>query len=105
MVEFARNANVKILTSPRPSFQAKGRAGQSSADLLPDIEQDTTSQPRDESWEGASDHTSILYEVRNANLKVGKRRVSKSMLHNMRNREEAGERYIQVIPWLVERAR
>lgn len=44
-----------------------------------------------------------MYRVRNAKLITGKRRVSNAMLHNVRNPEEAGERYRRTIMPLIER--
>lgn len=83
--------NATVSAPPHPSYYAKGRNGSSKPDLLVDIEKENISQPRSEIWNGTSDHTPILYEVRNTNLKASRKRVSKTMLHNLRNVAEARE--------------
>lgn len=60
-----------------------------------DLKKAKVTQPSSEKWEESSDHTPLLYKVRNANLKQGKLRISKEMLSNQRNSEEAGEFYRQ----------
>lgn len=42
-----------------------------------------------------------MYDVRKANLKEMRKRVSKTMLHNKKNRTEAAERYKKTLPELL----
>lgn len=53
-----------------------------------DLERAEVSQPRDEKWDGASDHTPLMYKVKDVGIKWGKRRVAKTMLNNRRNKLE-----------------
>lgn len=57
-----RWANCKgmIITPPPPSYCAKGRAGESSPDLLIDVERAEVTQTRSYRWENKSDHTPLL---------------------------------------------
>lgn len=90
-VRFALRTNLRVTVPPHPSYTSKGRAGSSKPDLLLDLEEAHTSQPHEENWAGSSDHTQIVYTLRNTNLNAGKRRVSKTMLNNRKNRAEAQE--------------
>lgn len=62
-------------------------------------------QPKDRGLDDSSDHIPILYVVKNANIEVGKRIVSKTILSNKRNREEAREWYRENIPELKRRVK
>lgn len=58
-------------------------------------------QPRIEYWDNTSDHTSLMYKMREVALRLERLRTSKTMLNNVKNIEEAGELYRQVIPKLI----
>lgn len=62
-------------------------------------------QPKDRFWHDSPYHTPILYTVKDAGIKVGKGRASKTMLCNRRNTEEAGEWYREQITELMRTAR
>lgn len=104
-VKFARLCNLQITAPPSPSYSALGRVGQSSPDLLLDLFKAKGSQPKDPHWGGASDHTPLVYDVTAANIRADKRHISKTMLNNKRNAEEAGERYRTELPRLIKEVR
>lgn len=40
-------------------------------------------------WDNSLDHTPILHNIKNVNIKMGKRKVSSIMLHNDKNKVKA----------------
>lgn len=102
VIKFGRETNARISVPPEPSYRTNGRQGHSNPDLMLDWEQVGKTKSRSDIWSWSSDHTPLLYIVRNAKLIVDNRRVSKAMIHNLRNLEEAGEWYRRTIPPLLE---
>lgn len=70
-----------------------------------DLERAQVQQPSDNKWNNWSDHTPIVYKVKDVNIKRVKIRVSKPMLTKMRNREEAGECYRENILELTKKVK
>lgn len=97
--------NYKATPPGSASYKARGRAGESTPDLLLDLEVAEVIQPKDRRLDDSSDHIPILYVVKNANIEVGKRIVSKTILSNKRNREEAGKWYRENIQELKRRVK
>lgn len=80
-------------TTGKRFIQGKRTDQESTLDLFLDLEAEEVVQTRYRWWDDTSDHKYILYTVQEVNVKVGKCRVSKKMLGNRSNREEAGEWY------------
>lgn len=79
--------------------------GERKQDLLLDLKKAVVTRPTDRRWDNSSDHTPILYKVKDINIKPGGCRISKSMLKNRNNIKEAGKHYRQYMPVLIERVR
>lgn len=103
LVNCVKRWNYKVTSPEEPSYIARGRVGSSKPDILLDIEAANVSQPKSPNWCGSSDHTPVLFTVNEANLKTSKRRVSKTMSNNTRNRLEASTKYQSCLPPLIER--
>lgn len=103
-VSCATRCNYKI--TPKNSVVHNQRQNrESTLDLLLYLDAAEADHPRDLRWDDTSDHTPILYTVKGTNIKIGKPRISKSMLNNSRNRDEAGEQYRESILNLAEKVR
>lgn len=102
LVKWAQQRNLNISATQKPSCSAKGRLGQSFPDLLLDKEAAEVVQPSSEKWDNSSDHTPILYLVRGVNTIHTKGRLSKTMLNNPKNQEEAGEVYRATLEPVIE---
>lgn len=62
------------------SYWTRGRTAERKPDLLIDEETDTVTQRKDEVWDDSSDHTPLLYGIRDVALTIGRRKNSKKML-------------------------
>lgn len=105
VVKCATKWNYKVTPPRSASYKARGRDGESTPNLLVGLEAAEVTQPKDRVWNDSSDHTPILYTVKNVSIKVGKRRISKTMLCNQRNREEAGKWYREKTPELTKKVK
>lgn len=103
LIRFAKKYNMVINPTTLPSFRARGRSGDSKPDLLLARMKSTVSQSRNKVCDDTSDHTPIIYEIAEINIRgTGKRIITKTMLNNTRNEERAREFYESRIPEITE---
>lgn len=93
--------NLKLTEPPKPSYVEKGMKGASKPNLLLDNKGAVVSQLADEGWDNSSDHSPVPYELAAAEVKKGRKRITKEILANPRNKNEAAEHYGSPLPKLI----
>lgn len=94
--------NKKITLTELPSFIVRGGGGNRKPYVLIDSTRVEVTQPRDEDWNEALDHTPILYVI-DLNLRKCRNRIPKTTMINKRNRDEVGEVYRDEIHKIMEK--
>lgn len=56
-------------------------------------------------WEGSSDHTLIMHNIKDRNMKKARKMVSKKILTNKCNKEEVAEHYAQLLEEIASNIR
>lgn len=91
-----------ITCTDKPSYSAKGRRAESYQDLLIDLNRVKPEQPDDREWVGSSDHTLIMYVIKDTKVMKARKRISKTTLAKKWNKEEVAECYSQTLGNLVD---